>query len=224
MRRQGSGSLSATFVNPTPSACISTADYLLLPAGTRVPVCDGIGTNSISWGDPGSFGIGQSSFTFWPIPFQNVPLGQPFVMGTLTFYNGTIFVGTELTNVDLLIQSSSSDPGYTQTLGLPLRIFQTTNQNIDPIADADFLFFSDALQFGSFRVLEGQWASVEILGRFNSLDNAGFGRVTAESSPGAGFVSSSVEVVPEPETLGLFALGFVGLLGASRWRTNRRKA
>jgi len=210
----GSGTLVSSFITPVPS-CITTTDA----AGARVPTCDGVGTNDISWGDPGTFGIGQSSFSFTPNTFTNVLQGRPFVLGTLTFFNGTIFVGTEITDVMLQIQTTSATPEFNRTLGLPLRIVQTVNQNVDPLADADFLFFSDALQFGSFRVFEGASATVEILGQFNSLNNLGFGRITG----GSGFLSSSVSAVPEPATAGLCAIGLVGLLGASRLRTFRRK-
>ena len=99
--------------------------------------------------------------------FEDIPLGRTFVLGTLTFYNGTIFIGSEISEVVLEITSVSSTSAFNQILGLPLRIVQTPNQNIDPLADADFLFFADATQFGSFRVLEGQSAAVEILGQFN---------------------------------------------------------
>jgi len=220
--QQGSGTLSARFITPTP-AC--------LPSGTApvsTPRCDGLQTSSISWGDPGNFGIGQSSFVFQARPFTNVPLGQTFVLGTLTYFNGTIFVGTEITDIVLQITSASATPAFNQILGLPLRIVQTTNAGVDPVADADFLYFSDALQFGSFRVFEGQSATVEILGRFNSLDNMGFGRITNESVPGAGFLNPSLDpsptTVPEPSTVALCALGLLGLFAAKRRAATKSNA
>jgi len=215
----GTGTVSASFNSPTP-ACITTTEYNLLPPGTRVPVCDGMGTDAISWGDPGTIGIGQSAFSFARREFIDVPLGQKFVLGTLTYFNGTIFVGTEISEVFLNIQTFSSQSAFNQMLSLPLSIVQTVNQGISPLADADFLFFSNALQFGSFRVLEGNFATVEILGSFNSLNNEGFGQIIA----GEGFLSPSVGIIPEPGTLGLCAFGVVTLLGVSRRRTARLNA
>lgn len=216
----GSGTLAATFISPSPTCIPSSA----MQPGVFVPVCDGVGSSHVSWGDPSTFGIGQSSFTFLPNVFTNVALGQTFVMGTLTFFNGTVGTGTEITDIMLRIVSTSATSAFNQILGLPLHITQTPNANADPIADADFFYFSDALQFGSFRVLEGQTATVQILGRFNSLDNMGFGQITSESVPGAGFVLPSVNVVPEPGTLALVVVGLGVVAGVGRRRVRARIA
>ena len=210
----GSGTLAATFINPAPG-CIPSGGIV---AGTTVPVCDGIGSSSISWGDPGSFGVGPSSFLFTPAPFTSVAQGVTFVLGTLRYFNGTVGTGTEITSVVLRIVSSSSTPELNnQQLLLPFNIYQTPNGGVDPIVDADFLYFSNAVQFGSFRVLEGNFATVQLLGRFGSLDNDGFGNVVSGTSGSSGFFLASLEPLPEPATLVYVATG-LALVGLTRRR------
>jgi hypothetical protein len=175
-------------------------------------VYTGNGTDTIEWGTPvdGSF---TNQLSFIPSDFTDQPKGQDFVAGRLYYRNGTIFGGTGIDGVDLIINTTSSDPDFTQTL--PLKITFVTTPNVaDPIASADFIYFTDFPDRGSFRVLEGEDTDVEVITQFNSLDLVGFGAV---GDPSKGFLSPSVgpdpfPAVPEPSSiLGLLALGLLGM-------------
>lgn len=193
----GTGTVTGYFDNP-----------ITLPDS----VYTGVGTDTIEWGTPadGSF---TNILSFTPFKFTDQPKGQDFVAGRLYYRNGTIPLNTRIDGVDLIINTTSSDPDFTQTLPLKITIVNTPNV-ADPIASADFIYFTDFPDLGSFRVLEGEETDVEVITQFNSLDIVGFGAV---GDPSKGFLSPSVGPdpfprVPEPSSiLGLLALGLLGI-------------
>jgi hypothetical protein len=194
----GTGTVTGYFDNP-----------ITLPDS----VYTGIGTDTIEWGTP--FGDSfTNQLSFIPSDFTDQPKGQDFVAGRLYYRNGTIFLGTQIDGVDLIINTTSSDPDFTQTLPLKITIVNTPNVADDPIASADFIYFTDFPDRGSFRVLEGEETYVEVITQFNSLDLVGFGAV---GDPLKGFLSPSTgpnpfPAVPEPSSiLGLLALGLLGI-------------
>lgn len=207
----GGGTVAGTFVNPSPT-CPPAA-------------CTGVGTSQIYWGtaDPDSF---PSSLAFSGRGFST-PLGTPFVMGNLQFQNGSTAAGTELNNVDLKIQTSSPLPAFSQTLSLGMTIVSTSNLGADPRADADYVYFTNFPQFGSFRVFEGATTSVELIGRFTPLDFQGFGGIFQlvgfgeVTGPNVGFTNPTISsltaaAVPEPSTILLLATG-LGTLWIRRY-------
>ena len=193
----GTGTVTGYFDNP-----------ITIPSS----VYTGNGTDTIEWGTPvdGSF---TNQLSFIPSDFTNQPKGQDFVAGRLYYRNGTIPLSTRIDGVDLIINTTSSDPDFTQTLPLKITIVNTPNV-ADPIASADFIYFTDFPDLGSFRVLEGEETYVEVITQFNSLDLVGFGAV---GDPLKGFLSPSTgpnpfPAVPEPSSiLGLLALGLLGM-------------
>jgi hypothetical protein len=68
---------------------------------------------------------------------------------------------------------------------LDIRIRQTPNFGVDPVADADYIYFPAFPLAGSFRVFEGKRTSVPIYARFGSLEPTSFGAV---EDPTAGIV------------------------------------
>lgn len=137
------GSASGSFVNPSPTC----------PPAT----CSGIGTSSVSWG------IGESGSLSFAGGAYSPKVGDKFKIGTLTYHNGATLVGSALDAIDLDIPLSFDNVSelnfvYHTTLG----ITNTPNTD-DPIASADFVSFTKGGFSGSFNVLEGQTASVDLM-------------------------------------------------------------
>jgi hypothetical protein len=109
-------------------------------------------------------------------------------------------------------------------------IFLTNSPNLvgnTPEQDADFIYFTNRPDLGSFRVLENSTALVEVILQFNSLDLIGFGNVL---TPQTGFLTASafdpvdsdfsIAPVPVPAALPLLGSAF-GLFGLVRLRRRR---
>jgi len=198
--------------------------------------CTGVGTNSIFWGTPDP-GNPPNGLVFTGRGFA-AELGQPFVLGLLQYQNSS--TTDNIDTIDFKLQSipTNGDPTFAQTTTLTLSIVQTLNAG-NPVTDADYVFFKDFPQFGSFRVFEGQVSTVELVGAFHSLDVLGFGQsfnlgfvgFGDVGDPNIAFTNPSVvpglatpslnapstntpSAIPEPTTIGLVGLGvvLVGLL------------
>jgi len=212
-----SGTYSGIFINPSPSSPPS--------------VTTGIGTDSISWGipcdgvtncytSPGGI-TPPSSFAFTPVPFST-EVGEPFILGELAFYNGTIMPGTEISQVTLYLNGFQITP--TQFAGSDSRVISIVNtpNNADPIASADratipMAFFPAANEFG---VLESQSSVATILGIFKEpspdlLDLTILGYGEAKDSNGFldGFAPNPV---PVPSAVWLFGSSLLGLAGVAK--------
>lgn len=151
--------------------------------------------------------------------FADQGRGETFVAGLLEYSNGITTLGSEVPSVTLTLNSTSSNPDFIQELELEISLVTVPNSgdefgNLFQVASADFIFFTDYPEFGSFRVFENESTSVQVLAEFNSLDLVGFGQVT---DPSIGFLSSSTSV-PEPAGTSLMAM-----LGGVVFARRRRK-
>ena len=203
------GMSNGVFLNPLPVTAVTT----------------GVGTSSFTFGTA-SPGLTTGSLDFVGLPF-GTDTETDFQIGTLTYHNGTLAVGTEATSVDLQVGLTFTTPPVgTEAFTFGLSIINTINDPSDPDASADFLilpvgFSSSVFMFG------GTAYTLEILG-FRNVVGDGFltssdtqfhvreelsasaelwGRVTADI-PGA---------IPEPGTLLLLGSGLL----ASFWRRRR---
>ena len=144
-----------------------------------------------------------NSFTFEGASFNDAEIGETIVLGTLSYENGIVLslFGNSNPLPDFYTSNltiSSNSPNLTpfdfnQSLTELLTLVVTPNTGT-PEQNADTLFFSSFPELGSFRVLEGETGSVELLGSFGSLNLTGFGSVVSGS--GTGFVDPT----PVPES------------------------
>lgn len=182
----------------------------------------GDGTSRIQWGDPlaGSFASalgfqGYNAFPgfdqWWSFGGQRVTPYQSFLAGTIRFENGSVATYSSSTNltVDLNMSAFGAefDIDYHPLLvddTWQISIVQTPNFGIDPIADADYIYFTNFPTLGSFHVFEGRSSSVQVFARFGSIDPVSFGDVEDFNGVVLPFVASNV---PEPSAIVLWSIG-----------------
>ena len=190
------------------------------PAGPPWMVTTGVGSNNFTWGT----GSSPSSLSYTGNLFD-ANENDPFIFGSLNYFNGAISLGTGANSVDLSIVLDFASPSsFSESFVYDLGLINTPNTS-DPNASADIVsfdntvpsnFFSFAgidytLEFLGFGTLSGSGFSIE--DSFLVLENASasvdlVGRITSTPSVG----------VAEPQTTLLLILGLAGIAMATRKR------
>ncbi|MEM9479156.1 MAG: choice-of-anchor K domain-containing protein [Verrucomicrobiota bacterium] len=99
------------------------------------------------WGTPYYYGgfTDPSWILFNGASFYDVAPGEQFELGTLTYYNGTIFTGTEANSVDLNVDLSFDDGGGNSNFNYTLELINVGNDdnawsgNSSAFASADYV-------------------------------------------------------------------------------------
>ncbi len=128
---------------------------------TSTTVGSGIGTSSVAWGDDSGGTLPPSTLTFTGNSFSNVAPGQVFPLGTLTYFNGPNSPSSLIFGVTMHL---SAGDGITPFTG-PVAIVSTQNGNIDRVADADLLSFSNFEVPSTLGAFEGAAVTAVIFGR-----------------------------------------------------------
>jgi hypothetical protein len=198
----------------------------------------GIGTNTFNWG----IGVGSppSSLSFVGKNVEGAFPEQPFVIGSLSYFNGSVQAGTEAYSVGL--KTTLTFAGLTQSFDYGLKLINTPNTS-NPVASADSVLLSNSLpsarfdlngvsytvnlafgtvtgggfsQVNQFFVVEGGSASADLIGSITANTS------TTPTTPGGGGGGGGVPtVVPEPSTV-LGGISAGGLILAFLVRRLRR--
>lgn len=195
-----------------------------IPSVGGPTVATGIGTNSITWGTAvdGSF---ASSLSITPSTLDLTPLiGEPFVLGTITYANGTIVSGSGLSSIEMSVQTTIdvADLGITGLTVDDTRITTMINTpntcNADVPGDctdaearesADYVTIPPAADLtavpatfpnfselgNNFHVLEESSASATLIGRITEA------KITAAGGGGGGGLLPPGPDAPPPGTL-----------------------
>lgn len=183
-----------------------------------------VAANGISFQNS-SFGVLQpvNEIVFTPAAPQNTELGEQFLLGTLSYENGTWFTDPEF-GIELTTQSA--DPAldglvFSDVLHLSITTNLPTNT---PRQNADFLAFVNDPGLGSLRAYEladspngSNLVSIDVYGVINSLHVTELANAT-----GGGFFDPSVRLdpsAPEPTASSLLLAGASGLAWLRRRRS-----
>jgi hypothetical protein len=205
------GNAKGVFSGPAPSC----------PPAT----CSGLGTDTVNWGIGQPGGLQFVGNDFAPV------VGDVFKLGTLYYLNGATQVGSAIDGIDLDIAMSFTNVAEANfSYHSRLTIVNTPNTD-DPVASADYVYFSVGGFPYSFNVFEGGLASVDVMAKLTpvlGLTPGGLGSGNADKDPDVvldprvsgfqvsliGFANPSgegfVQTVPEPGTWCLFLLGLGG--------------
>lgn len=168
-------------------------------SGLASNLLGGLSNSFFTFGSPAtSAGYTKpNSLTFSGKNFLSVAPDQLFELGTLTYYNGSTYAGTNASSVQLEVSLNLTTPGVVETLPFTFNLLSTTNKGVDPDADADYVYipkvstkfntiikgqvFYLVLSFGStstngfttideFHTHENKTMTGSIFGRFTTIE------------------------------------------------------
>ncbi|WP_430009221.1 choice-of-anchor K domain-containing protein [Methylophaga lonarensis] len=203
------GSTSGTFDNPTGAANMQVT---------------GVGTNTLQWGEGAA--IGQSCFLWWCSTNYSDPsllsfngqgfvtdVDQTFKVGSMYFYNGTIYAGTEASSVDFNLTFDFTLPNaFQETFTYNFALENTPNPAGDSV-----VILSAAPEY--FYTFEGNDYYFELLGF--SYGGQVFDTIFAKELKGKtvkllGQFTSIPSEVPLPAAVWLFGSGLMGFMAFRR--------
>ncbi len=188
-------------------------------------VTTGVNTKSFSWGT--GYYSPPSSLGFTGNSFAGIVPEQTFSLGTLSFFNGTVWLGTQSNSVGFQAMLA-----FTSPVGLAAQNFNfdfqlTTTPNTGTAKqNADYVFLSSLLPTTSF-TLDGVDYTLKL--EFGSVAGSGFSEVNQfyvleGASASANLIgkitaSNPLSVPDSGSTLALMAMAIVGVGGLRQYLT-----
>lgn len=205
-----SGTVNGVFTDAVLTGTVVAIDYSPIPFdNTSTAVFSyfnpQLNDSTVTWGTNPGF----SFLNFQGASFSNVAADTDFLLGTISYVNGTSDLPTLIFGARLTLDLGS---------GIDLKTSQisfvtTQNTGLSPARDADFVCFSDFPQ--TFNVYEDGFSIVNIYGRIVGDPTVQLSSI--EIAPGfesGGFVGNGVGSVPEPASWAMMLGGF-GIAGGS---------
>jgi hypothetical protein len=201
------GTISASFTDPQPGSGVST----------------GIGSDHVTWGtaDTG-YKVNELSFQS-STPFSAL-LGEQFKVGSISYYNGTILNGTQLTGLTLNLGLNFANPAIgLLSKSFALGLYSTPNIGSED-ANADYVYLPSLQSINNF-IVDGQAYQFELRG-FDNVRGDGYLNSSAsefhvrEGQRATADVFGVLSAVPEPATWAMMLIGFA-LIGVAM-RSRRR--
>ena len=214
------GTSSAVFINPVQEA-------------GSAPFLTGVGTNDIKWGDNTGTGTAKNELGFSTGSF-NTLTDTPFVVGRLSYFNGTSATGTNIDGIALMPTLVFTAPAGIGTQSFTFEVPITATPNTGTQAqNADYITLATSFPNQAFT----------LGGKVYTLALTGFGNVNAsngflannntelhvlEGASGSadlfGKVTLAPSTVPEPSQTLALAIGALGLAGLTLSRSRKKAA
>jgi hypothetical protein len=225
-----SGTTSGLFTGPVLTGRSINTDGTLTAVydNTLSAVYSGMGTNAVQWGDcpaviidpvtgadsgcGANNGVARfSALSFTGTAFSNVAANTDFLLGTLTYSNGTSRSTTVIFGLTAEISIALSGGGVVDPKVAAGELWGTLNANdpANPNRDADFVYFPFLLV--SFNVLEGSTSTANVYGRIVGDPYLEVTRLEATDANGYVGNGPADFVVPEPSAWTLLGAGLVSL-------------
>ncbi len=203
-----SGTVNGHFSDAVLSGSVIAIDNTLTPFDNTTTASFGYTTlspsnDTITWGSTPGF----SFLNFQGASFSNIASDTDFLLGTISYVNGTSGLATLIFGAKLTLDLGSGIDLKTSQIS----ILTTANTGFSAARDADFIGFSD---FSStFNVYEGAFSIVNLYGRIVGDPTVTLTSIAiTEGFENGGFVGNGVGGVPEPASWALMIAGF-GLTG-----------
>ena len=163
-----------------------------------------------------------NSFSFQAAENSNYGFGEEFLLGSLAFTNGFWWTDPVPPSFTFSISASSKNvhDGEEQVFNGTIRLVGKVDDSDwtdepDPVKEADWFYIQESPELGSVGVFEGETGSIEIWGKYGSLNLVEFRNPTEKTLTSDSLPYDSAPI-PEPATVLLFGLGLLGVAGVSR--------
>ena len=103
---------------------------------------DGLANQLFTWGTPAN-DKGANYLNFTGKTFMDIAPDELFELGTLTYFNGSTYAGTNASSVQLSITLNLSTPNVVETLPFTFSLLSTPNKGMNDDNDADYVYIPD---------------------------------------------------------------------------------
>lgn len=103
----------------------------------------GLRSPTFWWGTPAAASDKQNQLNFTGASFTRIPPDKEFVLGTLSYSNGTTKSGTNATSVKIAIDLNLTEPSAKETLNFTFNLLSTPNKGKNADDDADYVYIPE---------------------------------------------------------------------------------